>query len=152
MSRPRHARGVVMDVRCQIATASGLTVPDRGGPARPPDPSLLLAKLGQTNPSLLSTLSQGLGHPAGPQSLTFMDRASPAHNPYLSLLLARHLTSIRQSPHFYWPEPGPIMFLGRATRHFRESTKASSGFLTPGCHAHGGGIGIRQVRPSPNRG
>ena len=63
------------------------------GPARPP------------NPSLLST---GIPHfyRQGP--------ASPAPNPSLllanpSLPLARRLTSIGQTPHFYWPDPSLLL-------------------------------------------
>ena len=46
------------DVPCQTARgrvghASGWAVPDRDGPAQPPDPSLLLARLGRPNLSLL---------------------------------------------------------------------------------------------------
>ena len=101
-------------------SASGLAVPDRAGPARPPDPKFLLARPGQPNPSLLSTgpgpawppnpsllstgpgparppnpslLSTALGPPGPPKSLTFIDGAGPA----------QPLTSIGQTPHFYQP-------------------------------------------------
>ena len=71
-------------------SASGLAVLDRAGPAQPPDPSLLLARPGQPNPSLLST---------GPW-------ASAAPNPSLLSTGPRPawpqpLTSIGQTPHFY---------------------------------------------------
>ena len=66
--------------------------------------------------STTETIGRPLASPA-PQSLTFIDRAwaSPAPKPLTfidkaqsgralnpSLLLARPLTSISQTPHFYW--------------------------------------------------
>ena len=96
---------------------SGRALLDCAWPARPPDPSLLLASPAPT-PHFYRQ-----GQP-GPQLLTFIDRvrASSAPNPSLlvanpslllanpslllarpSLLLARPLTSMSQTPCFYQP-------------------------------------------------
>ena len=80
------------------------------GPARPPNPSLLSTGPRPARPSPIPHFyRQGLGQPGSQpltsigKPLTFIDGpwASPAPNP--SRLLARPLTSISQSPHFYQP-------------------------------------------------
>ena len=85
-------------------SASGLAVPDRAGPARPPDPSLLVARPGQPNPSLLST---GPG-PAGPPTPHFYWPTPHFHWPDPSLLLAK---PGRANPENCEPREPPVQLL-----------------------------------------
>ena len=56
---------------------------------------------GQPGPKAL-TFFDGPGQP-GPQAFTFIDTTQVSPAPNHSLLLARPLTSISQTPHFYLP-------------------------------------------------
>ena len=72
-------------------SASGLAVPDRAGPARPPTPHFYRQGLGQPGPQALTFIDRARASPAPnhPQPLTFIDRAQASlawANP--SLLLA----------------------------------------------------------------
>ncbi len=87
----------------QARPAQHLTGP---GPARPPTLTFTNRARGSPAPNH-SLLSTGPG-PARPQPLTFIDRAQASPAPTL-LLLARPLTSICQTPHFYWPDPSLLL-------------------------------------------
>ena len=66
--------------------------------------------LGQPGPQALTFIDRALGQP-GPQPLTFIDRnpsllstgpGQPGPQPLTSI--GQPLTSIGQTPHFYWPD------------------------------------------------
>ena len=77
------------------------------GPARPPNPFTFIDRpWASPAPQTPHFYRQGPGQPGPPtphfyrqESLTFIDGARPARPPI------EPLTSIGQTPHFYWPDP-----------------------------------------------